>query len=72
MQQGIDFQAWIWANFLLQRTHAGAEFPGVTVIFLIDLLTEMGTRQITKCCVLSKAHLVYLILKLGHNCSHFC
>lgn len=47
MQQGIDFQAWIWASFLLQRMRSGgAEFPGVTVIFLIDLVTELDTMEI--------------------------
>lgn len=47
MQQGIDFQAWIWANFLLQRMHSdGAEFPGVTAIFLIDLLTELDIMKL--------------------------
>lgn len=47
MQQGIDFQAWIWANFLLWRMRSGgAEFPGVTAIFLIDLVTELDTMKI--------------------------
>lgn len=70
MQQGIDFQAWIWANFLLGRMHSGgAEFPGVTAIFLIDLPDTMKVKH--TCEVLRYKCVPYLSVKLGRSCFPF-